>query len=124
MDRYQIITCRDKPVAYRFKSSTNAATVYNYMVKCIEDQVLFEANNVSENVLEEAAIRISKNYNIPIITTTKRMTLMRITHSYREIYTPDILPLKHRNVLCLWDVPSKKEWKPILKIIRNIIDNA
>lgn len=124
MDRYQIITSRDKPLAYRFKFSTNAATVYNYMVKCIEDQVLFEAHNISENILEEASVRISKNYSIPIITTTKRMTLMRIAHSYREIYTADMLPSKYRNVMCLWDVSTKKEWKAILRIIRNPIDRA
>lgn len=123
MDRYQIITARDKPIAYKFKSSTNAATVYSYMVKCIEDQVLLEASNIPDHTLEEASVRISRDYEIPVITTSKRTTLMRIIHGYEKIYAFEAVPSKCRNVLCLWDVNPREDWKPLLRIIKNPIDN-
>lgn len=124
MDRYQIITNKDRPIAYKFKHSANSNTVYNYMKKCIEDKVLFEAGNISEDILEKMSVKISKNYKVPILTSKKRMNLMKIIYNYKEIYNIDNFPSKYRNILCLWDAIPIKELKSFLRIIRNPVNKS
>jgi hypothetical protein len=49
MSRFDIIVDRhpDKPTAYSFKKTNRVGLVYEYIKKCIEDDVALEASNIS-----------------------------------------------------------------------------
>ena len=120
MDRYQIIARKDKPVAYRFKTSSSVHTVVGYMRRCLMDKVNFDGGEFSERVLELAVIQVCKEKDIAILTSHKRATLLRVMDSAQRIYTEDTIPPFVKSVVCLWDVSVPPGVKSLLRILKKI----
>jgi len=128
MSRFDIIVDRhpDKPMAYRFKKTNRVGLVYEYIKKCIEDDVALEASNLYPSVLDQALLKHQENYRIPIITKSeKTLRVLSMSSQIKRIYTVDSIPKDVIRVICYWDLNPKEipvQIEVALAIIRNADD--
>jgi hypothetical protein len=128
MSRFDIIVDRhpDKPTAYSFKKTNRVGLVYEYIKKCIEDDVALEASNLYPSVLDQALLKHQENYRIPIITKSeKTLRVLSMSSQIKRIYTVDSIPKDVIRVICYWDLNPKEipvQIEVALTIIRNADD--
>jgi len=123
MNRYEIaIILHNKfcKKAFRFPSTKYPTKVLKYFKFCIKKNASFIGDNISENTLDKAVIKLSQLYNIPILVSTeKEYRSLTIPYSYTQIYHKNNLPNKMNFILydCLKDEFSKSI-NPILIIYK------
>jgi len=126
MDRFQILKKQDKskakPVAYQFTRTSNAFKVYEYIKRCITDEVAFNASNIYPSVIDQALSYFYQEYQIPIITRTESMMRgLLLTHNDLRVYDYKNIPERFTRVICYWDLNSKlipKKYEIALVIIK------
>jgi hypothetical protein len=111
MNRFQLMKQQEpaKPIAYQFQRTGNAAKVLEYIKRCIQDGVAFDANNIYSSVVDQALFLLHKEQKIPIITKTEKTTrLLMATNNFQEVYTVNNIPDKLVRVICYWDLNPKE----------------
>jgi hypothetical protein len=106
MDRYQILTSRNKtkPMAYSFKKTSSPVRVCDYMKKCIEDKVGFSANNIYPSVIDSALSLLVKEIKIPVITKNEKSMRALNMIGVRKVYTPILASQEGvERAICYWD---------------------
>lgn len=127
MNRFQILKRQEatKPQAYQFKQTNSAAKVYGYMKRCIQDEVIFDANNIYPSVVDQALTLLQKERRIPIITKTEKMArTLSLTYALQKVHTVDNIPLGSP-IICYWDLNPREIPKDheIILIIRRKNDD-
>jgi len=126
MDRFQLLKKQDviKPIAYKFRHSNNPDRVCDYMKKCIQDEVTFDASGIYPAVIDQAMVRLNKTTKIPIITKTeKMMRQLMLAFNLRQVYTVNSIPEGIIRAICYYDLDPKEFPKKIeiaLVILRRI----
>jgi hypothetical protein len=111
-----------KPVAYQFQRTSSAIKVYEYIKRCIQDGVAFNANNIYSSVIDQALFLLHKEIKIPIITKTEKTArLLTISYNFQEVYSVNNIPKRSARVICYWDLNSKEiphDYEIALTILR------
>lgn len=96
MNRYEIAIILDreyKKKAFRFPSTKYPTKVFRYMKFCIKKKAVFIGDNISEDALDKAVIKLSQLYKVPIIVPTeKEYRSLMISYSYTQIYYKNNIP--------------------------------
>jgi hypothetical protein len=123
MNRYQFLKKNtEEPIAYCFKSTNSVLKTFAYMKKCIQDSVMFQADNIQESVLHQALIKLSRMKNVPIITESKEIAQrLSIAYSYDRIYSVKDIPRKYGWAIYYWDINNERvpETETFLVIRKN-----
>jgi hypothetical protein len=98
----------NKPVAYSFNRTSSPVKVLEYIKRCIQDGVSFDASNIYSTVVDQALARLYSESRIPIVTRTEKMMhVLSMTHHLQKVYTVDNIPAKALRVVCYWDLNPK-----------------
>lgn len=85
--------------AYRFPSTNYVARTVQFIRYCIEERVIYIADNIPQTVLDAAVITISKSLKTPIVVNSdSRAILFSISHSHK-IFSLENLP-RNRYAIC------------------------
>lgn len=100
MDRFEIAVHfknqRKKIKAFHFPATRYAAHIEKYIEYCIENEGIFIGDNVPENALENAIVKISKIYGTPIVVKTEsKAHMFSILNSYRAYSLEELPPSKY-----------------------------
>ena len=103
MSRYKIaIQLQNEVVerkAYRFPATNFVARTIQYIRYCMDERVIYIADNVPQNALDAAVVSVSKTTETPILVSTDTKALLfSISHSHK-IYSLENLP-RSRYVIC------------------------
>ena len=111
-----------RPMAYQFKKTSRVSLVYEYIKKCIEDDVNLDASNLYPSVVDQALLKLHQDKKIPIITKTeKTVRVLSMASNMKNVYTVDAIPADVIRAICYWDLDPKEIPKHIeiaLTIIR------
>jgi hypothetical protein len=112
MNRFQMLkkqAVANKPVAYSFKQTSSPAKVVEYIKRCLDDGVAFDASNIYSSVVDQALARLYPEWRIPIITKSeKMMQVLVMAHHMQKVYTVDNIPVKVLRAICYWDLNPKE----------------
>lgn len=120
MNRYKIAIVRlkdqpEKRKAYRFPGTRYVSRTVGYIRYCINNKVIFLADNIPQDALDSAVIKISESYDIPVIVDSDSTArLFSISHSHK-IYSLNNLP-KDRYVIC-YNCPDTKLPSKFISIV-------
>jgi len=103
MNRYKIAIQHQNKLeerkAYRFPATKYVARTIQFINYCMDEKVIYIADNVPQNVLDAAVISVSKTTEVPIVVSTdSQARLFSISHSHK-IYSLESPP-RGRYVIC------------------------
>ena len=111
MNRFQMLKKQEqlnKPVTYIFNRTSSPVKVLEYLKRCLQDGVSFDANNIYATVVDQALAKLYSERKIPVVTKTeKMMRVLSMTHRLQRVYTVDTIPGKVLQVICYWDLNPK-----------------
>ena len=95
-----------KRKAYRFPSTNFVARTVQFIQFCIDEKVIYIADNVPQDALDAAVISVSKLRDIPVIVNDDtKATIFSLSHS-QKVYSLNNLP-RSRYVIC-YNCPDHK----------------
>ena len=107
MNRYEIASHTDKRALAHMKGDEGPTVLLQCLISCIQQGVDFDATNVKDHLLEQALVKVCKRYSVPLVTSNiRRAQLIRIAHSFRNVYIPSKLPKRAVKVICFPDVDT------------------
>jgi hypothetical protein len=111
MNRFQMLKKQEqenKPVTYSFNRTSSPVKVLEYLKRCLQDGVSFDASNIYPSVVDQALARFYTEIRIPIVTKTeKMMRVLSLTHNLQKVYSVNNIPSKVLRVICYWDLNPK-----------------
>jgi hypothetical protein len=111
MDRFKILKKQEstKPIAYSFQQTSTPSKVLEYIKRCIQDEVAFDASNIYPSVVDQALALLNKEKKFPIVTKSEKMarTLLLSLNFYR-VYPIESLPENSNPVICYWDLNPRE----------------
>ena len=80
MSRYKIAVQLQNEVverkAYRFPATNYVARATQYLHHCVEEGVIYIADNVPQNALDAAVIAVSKKIDTPVVVDSDSKALL------------------------------------------------